>query len=131
MQPPAQTPAPRDLSGVWNFVNTVDKTSYRTFADLEIGYRLVVTQDGANFTAEGEKILENGRRLPPHARSPIRVTGAVYRNTVQASFIEQGARRKTTGTFVWQVEQEGKLMEGSFVSTAANSRGISIGTKED
>lgn len=131
MQAGAPTSAAQNLSGVWNFINTVDKTSYRMFADLQIGYRLVVTQNGANFTAEGEKILENGNSLPPDGRTPIRVTGAVYRNTVQASFIEHGARRKTSGTFVWQVEQQGKLMKGSFVSTAANSSGISIGTKED
>lgn len=130
MQADPETFAPQDLSGVWNIVNTVDKTSYQTFANLQIGYRLVITQNGANFTAQGEKLLENGRNLPEQSRTTLRLTGAVSGDTVQASFIEEGTRRKTKGTFVWRVEHPGNMMTGSFVSTAANSSGRSVGTKE-
>lgn len=120
----------QNLTGTWNVVNTVEKTSYRSFANLRIGYRLIISQSGANFTAEGEKLLEDGRTLPTNGRTAIHVTGAVEGKTIEASFVEEGARRKTSGRFVWQVQREGTLMKGTFISTAANSSGTSVATKE-
>lgn len=122
--------ATQNLSGTWNVVNTIEKTSYQSFAKLRIGYRLVISQSGANFTAEGEKLLENGRTVPTSGRTAVHLTGAVDGETISAGFVEQGARRKTSGRFVWRLEREGTLMKGTFVSTAANSSGTSIATKE-
>lgn len=122
--------ATHDLAGTWNVLNTVEKTSYQSFANLRIGYRLIVSQKGANFTAEGEKVLENGRTLATGGRTAIHLTGAVEGETISASFVEEGARRKTNGRFVWRLEPEGNQMKGTFVSTAANSKGTSVATKE-
>jgi len=76
--------ATQNLSGAWNVVNTVEKTSYQSFANLRIGYRLIISQSGANFTAEGEKLLENGRTLPTSGRTAIHMTGAVEGETIGA-----------------------------------------------
>ena len=122
--------ATQNLTGTWTVVNAVEKTSYRSFANLRIGYRLIISQSGRNFTAEGEKLLENGRTLPTSGRTAIRLTGAVEGKTIGASFVEEGARRKTSGRFVWRLQREGTLMKGTFVSTAANSSGTSVATKE-
>ncbi len=120
----------QNLTGTWTVVNTVEKTSYRSFANLRIGYRLIISQSGRNFTAGGEKLLENGRTLPTSGRTAIHLTGAVEGKTIGASFVEEGARRKTSGRVVWRLQREGTLMKGTFVSTAANSSGTSVATKE-
>lgn len=122
--------ATQNLSGTWNVLNTVKKTSYQSFANLRIGYRLVISQSGANFTAEGQKLWENGRTIPTKGRTAIHLTGAVKGETIGASFVEQGARRKTSGRFVWRLERAGTRMKGTFVSTAANSSGTSVATKQ-
>lgn len=117
------------LSGTWNVVNTVDKTSYPAFANLRIGYRLSILQAGEKFTGEGEKVSENGVTLPSGGRTKIHLTGIAGR-TITARFIEEGTRRKTGGTFEWKPDAKGNVMIGTFVSTAANSSGTSIATKE-
>ena len=117
------------LSGTWNVVNTVDKTSYPAFAKLRVGYRLSIIQTGEKFTGEGEKVSENGMTLPSGGRTKIHLTGIAGR-TITAEFIEEGTRRKTGGTFEWKPDAKGNVMTGTFVSTAANSSGTSIATKE-
>lgn len=120
----------RNLNGAWSVVNTVEKTSYQSFANMRIRYRLIVSQSGTRFTAEGEKLLENGRPLPTGGRTTLHITGAVEGETIGARFVEEGAHRKTSGRFVWRLERDGTLMKGTFVSTAANSSGTSVATKE-
>lgn len=121
---------PQDLSGRWNVVNMVEKTSYRSFTNLKIAFRLQIKQNGPNFTAVGEKLSENGRMLPATGRTPIRLTGSINGDRVEATFIEQGMRRKTSGRFVWRIEKAGTGLTGTFDSTAANSSGKSAATKE-
>jgi hypothetical protein len=120
----------QDLTGTWTVVNTVGETSYKSFVNLRIGYRLVINQNGSNFTAKGEKLFENGRMLPLSGRTGIHLNGAVEGETIEAGFVEEGARRQSNGRFMWRLDQEGTLMKGKFVSTAANSSGTSVATRE-
>ena len=113
-----------DLTGHWNVVNTVQKTSYRSYQDLKIGFDLSISQNGNSFTGKGQKISENGRNLPANSRTPIEVTGSIEGNRIEATFSEQGTMRKTKGRFVWQIDETGTL-NGTFVSTAANTSGSS------
>ena len=119
----------RDLSGEWRVINTVKKTAYKDFDNMEIGFRLKIEQTGNDFTARGEKVSENGRSLPAGSRTPIRVTGSIDGDKVVASFVEDGAMRKTNGRFVWRLQQENAALTGTFVSAAANSSGKSAGTR--
>ena len=119
----------QDLSGKWNVVNTVQKTSYRSYRDLKIGFDLSISQDGNSFTGTGQKVSENGRSLPADSRTPIEVKGSINGNRVEATFFEAGAMRKTNGRFVWQIDQTGGL-NGTFVSTAANTSGKSAAKRE-
>jgi hypothetical protein len=126
----AESLAARNLNGVWSVVNTVEKTSYQPFDNLRIRYRLIVSQSGTRFTAEGEKLLENGRPLTTDGRTTLHITGTIEGETIGARFVEEGAHRKTSGRFVWRLERDRTLMKGTFVSTAANSSGTSVATKE-
>ena len=119
-----------NLTGKWTVVNVVEKTSYRSFKNLEIGFRLAINQTGRTFTAKGEKVSENGRSLPASGRTPIHVTGSINGDRVEATFFEEGALRKTCGRFVWRIEKPGLGLAGTFVSTAARTSGKSAATKE-
>jgi Domain of unknown function (DUF4388) len=121
--------AEQDLSGKWNVVNTVQKTSYQSFQDLKIGFDLSISQNGNSFTGRGQKVSENGRSLPADSRTPIEVKGSINGNRVEATFFEAGTMRKTNGRFVWQIDQSGGL-NGTFVSTAANTSGRSAAKRE-
>lgn len=120
----------QDLTGEWKVVNNVQKTAYRPFSNLEIGFRLVINQTGSKFTANGEKVSENGRSLPASGRTPIEVIGSIEGDRVEATFFEEGAVRKTSGRFVWRIQSNGSGLAGTFVSSAARSSGKSSAIKE-
>jgi hypothetical protein len=117
------------LSGEWSIVNTVEKTSYPQYANLRLGYRIVIIQTGTEFTAEGEKVSEDERYMDPAEQTPIHLTGSVGGNEVRATFVEEGLRRKTSGRFIWTLATDNNQLRGGFVSTAAKSSGSSLATR--
>lgn len=123
----ATSPA-SDLTGKWNVVNTVSKTSYNSYNNMEIGFDLSIEQHGTGFTGTGQKVSENGRRLPANSRTPIQLRGSINGNRVEATFFEQGTARKTNGRFVWKINKAGGLT-GTFNSTAARTSGKSTARK--
>lgn len=118
----------RDLTGKWDVVNTVSKTSYNSFNNMEIGFALSIEQNGKGFTGSGQKVSENGRTLPAGSRTPIQVKGSINGDAVEATFYEQGTARHTNGRFVWRIDKAGRLT-GTFNSTAARSSGKSTARK--
>jgi hypothetical protein len=120
----------QDLTGEWRVINTVEKTAYKSFDKMEVGFRLVINQRGNAFTAKGEKFSENGQTLPTNSRTPIRVTGTVEGDKVVATFVEDGRTRRTNGRFVWKLQNASDRLAGTFVSTAANTSGRSAVTKQ-
>lgn len=131
--PPRIEPTPAqaaNLSGEWSMVNAIEKTSYPAYANLRLGYHLVISQTGTEFTANGEKITEDGRSMADYERTPIHVTGSVNHNSVSATFVEEGQRRSTSGRFEWTVTTDGNQLRGTFSSTAAKSSGSSVATRD-
>ncbi|HKG47344.1 MAG TPA: DUF4388 domain-containing protein [Pyrinomonadaceae bacterium] len=120
----------RDLSGKWNIINTIDATSYTAFKNLKIGFNLAINQTGTTFTGNGQKVSENGRTLPAGSRTPIQVKGTIKGDRIEATFFEQGAARKSNGTFVWRIDKAGRGLTGNFATNAARSRGKSAATRE-
>ena len=131
MSPTVQaTPQIPDLSGDWNLVNTIEKTSFPAYTNLRLGYHLSIRQNGTEFTAEGEKYAENGVTMDQSERTAIHVDGSVGYDYVSATFVEEGMRRKTSGRFEWKLSSAGNQLRGTFVSTAAKSSGSSVATRE-
>ena len=129
-QPATQaTAAVADLRGNWNVVNTVEETSYDAYKNMQIGFNVSINQAGKEFTGTGEKISENGRSLPANGRTPILVKGTINGDRVEATFSETGAVRKTNGRFRWKIDKASGGLTGTFVSTAARTRGKSAATK--
>jgi hypothetical protein len=119
-----------DLAGEWRVINTVENTAYKSYNHMQVGFRLNIKQSGKDFTATGEKFSENGRNLPQNSRTPIQVTGSIDGDKIVATFVEDGLMRRTNGRFVWKLQSDGTGLTGTFVSTAANSRGKSAAIKQ-
>ena len=124
------TPTAQDLSGKWNVVNTVHTTAYKSFQNLQIGFAVSIHQTGRTFTAQGQKVSENGRSLPASSRTPIQLKGFVDGDKIEATFSEQGTVRKTNGRFVWKIDRAGGGLTGTFASTAAQTSGKSTARRE-
>lgn len=120
----------QNLNGEWRVINTVEKTAYESFDNMQVGFRLTINQNGKEFTAKGEKFSENGQTLPVARRTPIQVKGSIDGDKVVATFTEDGRMRRTNGRFLWTLHNGGDGLSGTFVSTAANSSGRSAVTKE-
>jgi hypothetical protein len=120
----------QDLTGEWRIINTVEKTAYKSFDNMKVGFRLTINQSGKQFTAKGEKFSENGQPLPAASRTPIQVTGSIDGDKVVATFVEDGRSRRTNGRFVWKLQNGGDGLAGTFVSSAANTSGRSAVTKQ-
>lgn len=127
---PVSEPPVQDLSGEWRVINTVEKTAYKSYDNLRVGFRLKIDQRGNEFTAKGEKFSENGRTLPADSRTPINVTGTIDGDKVVATFVEDGRTRRTNGRFVWKLQDGGEVLAGTFVSNAAKSSGRSAVTRQ-
>lgn len=122
--------AAHDLAGEWKIINTVHKTAYKPYGNMEVGFRLRIKQTGKDFTATGEKFSENGHNLSAKARTPIQLTGSIDGDKIVATFVEDGLMRRSNGRFVWKLQSGGTGLSGTFVSTAANSSGKSAAIKQ-
>ncbi len=126
----AATPAGvADLTGNWNVINTIEKSSYQPYQNMEVGFELAINQTGNEFTGKGQKVSENGRSLAGPSRTPIVVQGTIDGDKVEATFSESGARRNTSGRFVWRIDRAKGGLTGRFATTAARSSGRSAATK--
>lgn len=129
-EPEKRTSKVKDLTGEWEVINTIQKTDYKGFTNMKVGFHLKIDQQGKEFTGKGEKFSENGQRLATENRTPIHVTGSVESDQVLATFVEDGKLRKTNGRFVWKLQNRTDQLDGNFVTTAANSSGRSAMTKQ-
>lgn len=120
----------QDLTGEWRVINTVEKTAYKSFDNMQVGFRLRINQNGNEFTASGVKFSENGQTLPAAQRTPIRVQGSIEGDKVVATFTEDGRMRRTNGRFVWKLQNGNDSLAGTFVSNAAKSSGRSTLSKD-
>jgi hypothetical protein len=126
-----QSPEPFPLTGKWTITNTVVETSYRPYQSLQLGFHLVIHQQGDRFTGEGAKESENGQRISGSARRPIRVTGTIVNGAViDATFQEESRSRLIQGRFTLTARNRNHL-RGTFVATAAGARGVSQWIRAD
>ena len=116
-----------DISGDWIIKVVIKKSSYLQYKDLEVEYSLYITSKNGRFVGEGMKIREGGSDIPFSQRTPIHIRGFVKGRQAIATYILEGARRKSAGIFRWKISGHGSRLEGSFQSEAANSSGLALG----
>ncbi len=123
--PSAELP---NVGGDWELTHRIEATSFARYEGLELGYRVHFAQRGTRVFGSGRKATENGRQLPPAARTPIDFEGTIANGVLKARFVEYGSQRVSDGEIVWQVPASNRL-DGSFTSTVADTRGSSSGRR--
>ena len=123
--PTEKVAEPDNLSGWWNLSNRVESTSYSAFENLNLGYRVQLQQRGDRVSGTGHKWMEDGKPLPANRRTPIVLEGTRTGQRLELTFTEKGARRVSQGTFVMELTADG-VLQGRFISDAANSEGSSL-----
>ena len=118
-----------NISGEWRIENTIERTTYRPYEGMRLGYRMFFYQNGKDVSATGEKCAQDDRPLPSFAHTPIEFKGTIEGLRLSGTFTEKGELRVTTGTFAWEISSGGKRLAGRFTSTAASSSGPSLGTR--
>ena len=121
-------PTLSSVTGVWTLETEVESSSLRAFKGLRLGYRLALRQTGDRIEGTGHKIAENGVALSGARRTAITVHGTLDEGRIRLTFGEQGARRRTTGTFDLMIDDKGAL-RGVFASEAARSAGAVEGRR--
>ena len=116
------------LTGVWTLETEVESSSLRAFEGLRLGYRLDLRQNGDRIEGTGQKVSENGVALSGARRTAITVHGTLDEGRMRLTFGEQGARRRTTGTFDLMIDENG-VLRGVFASEAARSAGAVAGRR--
>jgi cytoskeletal protein RodZ len=111
-----------DVTGSWSLATYVESSSYSRFAGLQLGYDLTLKQDGDRIIGAGRKVSENGKRVARRAQTPIAVDGTITSEGLSLNFVERGARRRTEGTLVLNLDDHG-ILRGRFSSEAAKSAG--------
>ena len=122
------TDSGQNLTGSWTVTNRVESTAYEPFENLNLGYRLKLTQTGNHVRGTGRKWMENGRQLPRSQQTAIEVEGTVEGQRVVLGFTEHGTRRMSAGTFTYDISESG-ILQGSFASDVAESKGSSRATR--
>jgi len=128
------------IDGHWEIVVTPTSSTVKNYIGLDITWAIFVSQDGENFTAEGEKVREGGRPVPPKARSPITIKGRIDGDRVMATFrllpAADQAARPTTGSFDWKLSshgwcygREGYKLDGTFYDVAADTKGTATASR--
>lgn len=122
--------APIEITGRHRVDDRIDETTKESFKGLQLGYDVSFAQTGRALHGVGEKAWERGSPLSGSRRTPIELDCAIGSEFIDCTFVSEGTRRKTTGTYRWKLADELPL-QGSFTSTAAAASGPSVLSKLD
>ena len=115
------------LKGEWKMTSTVQEAKLSTYVGMEIGWQLLLIQDGKTVSGTGEKIRVNKNELDFKDRTRIELEGIIEDDAFTLQFIEKGKLRETVGVFTGTVKDD--TFEGVFSQTASDSKGIISGKK--
>ncbi|MDO8593640.1 MAG: hypothetical protein Q7R59_01950 [bacterium] len=132
----------KNLTGEWDVTNTVLDTAYNPYKGLKVVWKMHILQNGNTITGSGEKIkdirLDNGvekvYEFEPAKRDTVELQGYIEKNylirksRVFINVIQVGQSRKSRATYILKLRNDSTLV-GTFVATAANSKGTSIFSK--
>ncbi|HET9467717.1 MAG TPA: hypothetical protein VFO48_04870 [Vicinamibacterales bacterium] len=120
-EPAPEPQASPNVSGAWSLATEVQSSKFARYAGMQLGFDVELEQDGNRVVGVGRKVKENGVAAAAH--TPIEVAGSIEGERMVLDFTERGLRRPTHGRFELMVNRE-ELLQGRFVTTAAQSSGI-------
>jgi len=124
---------PYDVSGLWIFRTDTQESTHDEYKGLSVYFEAVLQQNDLGIIGTGEKIAEKateGHRYDYERinRVRIEISGSVKNNLfkndqVIIHWVEHGRKRDTSSYLDLHVVDK-NIMEGSFLSTAADSVGV-------
>jgi len=110
------------LSGWWSVTNRIESSAEAEGERLNVGYRLLLTQDGNRISGTGRKWMENGRSLPTLEQSTVAVDGVIQGRTIQLRLTERGSSPAGAGTLTLNMTDR-DVLQGSFTNQVTQSTG--------
>lgn len=128
----------RNLTGEWEVTNTVLDTDYKPFGKLKVIWRMHVLQNGSVIIGSGEKIKDikpdnEVKEYEPTKRDTVEIHGSIERNYLRKSRVfinvsQVGQQRISRATYILKLVNDSTLV-GKFITTAGNSKGTSVFSK--
>jgi hypothetical protein len=127
MRPPSLYPKDLDLTGRWQVLHRVERSSLSRYVGLEIEFDVMLEQDGATVTGSGEKFIVDWQLAGREEASTLTLEGRVEDSNVVLAITERSpknAERTIRGEIIWKALTPNRLL-GSFKVDAAESSGSS------
>src|SRR5688572_29468544 len=116
MDPPAFEPKDLNLTGRWQVLHRVERSSLSRYIGLEIEFDVELIQDGQNVTGTGEKFTVGWELARREEASRLTLEGRVQNANVQLALSEKSPRnpdREIVGEIIWKALTANRLI-GSF-----------------
>ena len=124
-----------NLSGAWRVEDYVLESNYPQYEGMTLYFDVLLQQNGTEISGTAEKVVEKfksglERKIDGDERVRLEIIGTLKNNyfskdRVTVHFIEHGIQRDTSTIMNLRVTSKNKI-EGTFISTAADSRGKSV-----
>ncbi len=120
-----------DISGAWKLKFFIESSTMKTYIGETHVQEVFFNQNESVIMGNGEKIEYNGEPLPSDQHRKIEYAGTITDNLLKASFKLYGLLRESSGQIKVAIGEDGRTLEGTFIGTAANTRGKVTGEKID
>lgn len=111
-----------DLSGSWILENTITSAADSKYNGMKVTFKMYLDQENGKIEGKAVKFAVNTDTIPEPQRTEIILKkGEVHGNQIRLVYEENGK----DGEFNWNYNQSQKIIEGTFKSKVAISRGRS------
>ena len=127
MSPDLFQPKNLNLTGRWQVLHRVEKSSLSRYVGLEIEFDVLLQQAGGKVTGTGQKFIVGWELAGRDELSRLILEGRVENANVLLAFVERSPShpgREIVGEVIWKAVTSDMLI-GSFRVDAAASRGSS------
>ena len=133
MSPDLFQPKNLNLTGRWQVLHRVEKSSLSRYVGLEIEFDVLLTQSGERVTGTGEKFIVGWELARRDELSRLTLDGRVEHANIVLGIVETSPAhpdRKMVGEVIWKAVTA-DMMIGSFRVDAAGSSGSSRAIRRD
>ncbi|MES2762037.1 MAG: hypothetical protein V4677_07520 [Bacteroidota bacterium] len=120
-----------NIAGAWKLKFVVVSSSYKAYEGDIHTQRVSFCQNECEISGDGEKWEYNGELLDFDKHRKLEYKGALDDDCLKATYKLFGKLRESSGDIVVTLSEDGKKMKGTFIGTAADSRGTVEGERID
>lgn len=121
----------KNIDGGWYLTFKVNESAYKPYIGETHTQKVFFTQNKNAISGSGEKWEYNGQLLPFDAHRKVEYTGTIDGSELKATFRLYGKLRESSGIICLKVSDDGKHVEGTFIGTAGDTKGIVFGERKN